>query len=112
MYGTELGLLKKVDGKVVVESKNSGLKFDSKKKELLVDPEACEICFRNLVNEQTVQSLANMAENFLLDPPKDEPIKLTGTKCSVCGKMQFETLSGVTCANGHGGADPMEEDDD
>lgn len=29
-----------------------------------------------------------------------------GTKCSVCGEPQYETPSGVTCKNGHGGADP------
>ena len=29
--------------------------------------------------------------------------------CSVCKEPQFETPSGVTCVNGHGGADPLEE---
>ena len=28
----------------------------------------------------------------------------TETKCSVCGEAQFETTSGITCQNGHGGA--------
>jgi hypothetical protein len=28
----------------------------------------------------------------------------TGENCSVCGHLQFATPSGVTCANGHGGA--------
>lgn len=26
------------------------------------------------------------------------------TLCSVCGELQLETASGVTCVNGHGGA--------
>lgn len=30
----------------------------------------------------------------------------TGTDCVECGRPQFQTPSGVTCANGHGGADP------
>jgi len=29
--------------------------------------------------------------------------------CSVCGEPQFETPSGMTCKNGHGGADPKPE---
>lgn len=32
----------------------------------------------------------------------------TGTFCSSCGKPQFETPSGVTCENGHGGSDAKE----
>ena len=28
--------------------------------------------------------------------------------CNVCKERQFETPSGVTCSNGHGGADPLE----
>lgn len=31
---------------------------------------------------------------------------LTGDDCSVCGKPQFMTPSGVTCQEGHGGAEP------
>ena len=46
------------------------------------------------------------------DPPaadKDPPIgeltpSFNGLLCSLCGSPQFETPSGVTCANGHGGA--------
>lgn len=33
----------------------------------------------------------------------------TGTKCSVCGEQQFTSPGGVTCKNGHGGADPAPE---
>jgi hypothetical protein len=32
------------------------------------------------------------------------------SKCSVCGKPQFKTTSGVVCQNGHGGADPMDDE--
>lgn len=39
-------------------------------------------------------------------PVNDEPVKYTGEKCSVCGEEQFETPSGVSCVNGHGGANP------
>jgi len=29
---------------------------------------------------------------------------ITFSKCSICGEPQFHTPSGVTCLNGHGGA--------
>lgn len=32
--------------------------------------------------------------------------------CSVCGLAQWHTPSGWTCANDHGGADPVEKPDD
>lgn len=34
----------------------------------------------------------------------NEEVKYTGESCSVCGEPQFETPSGVSCVNGHGGA--------
>jgi len=37
---------------------------------------------------------------------KDE--KYTGADCGKCGAPQFETPSGVTCKNGHGGASEKE----
>lgn len=30
-------------------------------------------------------------------------------RCSVCGKPQFETPGGMTCPDGHGGADSMDD---
>lgn len=33
-----------------------------------------------------------------------------GTRCSMCGEDQMLTPSGLTCPNGHGGADPIDED--
>jgi hypothetical protein len=35
---------------------------------------------------------------------------LAGSRCSACGEPQRSTLGGLTCMNGHGGAEPMEED--
>ena len=32
----------------------------------------------------------------------------TGGACSLCGEPQFNTYSGVTCSNGHGGAPAVE----
>ena len=32
-------------------------------------------------------------------------VKYTDSKCAICGEDQFDTPSGVTCKNGHGGAD-------
>ena len=41
---------------------------------------------------------------------RDEPVaalQATGTYCSVCNLAQFDSPSGVTCPNGHGGAEPL-----
>lgn len=49
--------------------------------------------------------------------PGEEPVNvdvesigkaLTGTVCSVCRKPQWESPAGVTCAEGHGGAESLE----
>jgi len=42
----------------------------------------------------------------LLENPEEE-LDYTGTRCSVCGEEQYDTPSGVTCPNGHGGADSV-----
>lgn len=34
---------------------------------------------------------------------------MTGLMCSVCGQPQFDTPSGITCGNGHGGATGVEK---
>jgi hypothetical protein len=36
-------------------------------------------------------------------PSLQKPI--TQTQCSVCGETQFNSPSGITCINGHGGLD-------
>ena len=41
---------------------------------------------------------------------RDEPVaalQATGTHCSVCNLAQFDSPGGVTCPNGHGGAEPL-----
>jgi hypothetical protein len=50
--------------------------------------------------EETAQTVEKAAEE------KEDKPKYTGTKCSVCGEPQFETTSGDSCKNGHGGAEP------
>ncbi len=52
------------------------------------EPEVSPGSFADVVNERTKS--------------------LTGTKCSECGSPQFSTPSGVTCENGHGGAEPKD----
>lgn len=37
------------------------------------------------------------------------PFPYSGTTCSVCGRSQYVTTSGLTCDEGHGGADPAED---
>ena len=39
------------------------------------------------------------------DFPKELISEDLGTKCAICGEPQFDTPSGLTCKNGHGGAD-------
>ena len=41
---------------------------------------------------------------------KDE-VTPTGTKCSMCGEDQFDTPSGVSCKNGHGGAESISQNE-
>lgn len=41
---------------------------------------------------------------------RDEPVaalEATGTYCSVCNLAQFDSPGGVTCPNGHGGAESL-----
>ena len=40
-----------------------------------------------------------------------ESFPLAGTRCSVCREPQYQSPSGLTCPNGHGGADPLEEEE-
>lgn len=44
-----------------------------------------------------------------LPEAKDEviPREYTGDWCSLCKTPQFNSPAGVTCDNGHGGADPL-----
>jgi hypothetical protein len=43
-------------------------------------------------------------------PPPVEAYPPTGTRCSACGEPQFRTPHGECCRNGHGGAEPAQED--
>lgn len=43
------------------------------------------------------------------DEASKEELEYTGTKCSECGEPQFESPSGITCENGHGGVEPQGE---
>jgi hypothetical protein len=45
-----------------------------------------------------------------LDLPFDE-YPLAGSRCSVCGQDQRATAGGLSCSNGHGGAESMVEED-
>jgi hypothetical protein len=38
------------------------------------------------------------------------PFPYSGTTCSVCNRRQYVCTGGLTCDEGHGGADPVEED--
>lgn len=43
---------------------------------------------------------------------KDKPAEefpSNGTKCSECNELQYKTPGGLSCKNGHGGAEPAED---
>ena len=52
------------------------------------------------------QALAAKSLAESLDGPFDS-YPLTGTMCSVCLEFQRQTPGGVSCPQGHGGADPV-----
>ena len=75
------------------------------------------------VNRKTLRDLQNMfaevrvsGESFgemvsIEEPSSPDAIQETkNTTCSVCGKPQFTTPSGIVCENGHGGAPSSEEE--
>ena len=43
------------------------------------------------------------------NPASSTDIKYTGTRCALCGEEQYMTPSGITCKNGHGGVDSIDE---
>jgi hypothetical protein len=63
-------------------------------------PENVITFFQEISKEVYDKNLQKMEddESFLLKP----------TRCSECKEIQFNTPSGVTCPNGHGGADGEE----
>jgi hypothetical protein len=56
--------------------------------------------------------LREIGDQRAVNPPEPAERKLTGTACSVCNEPQFETPGGDCCANGHGGAAPVEAVED
>ena len=44
-----------------------------------------------------------------LKAASSEDINYTGMRCAICGEDQFDTRSGITCSNGHGGADSIDD---
>lgn len=44
-------------------------------------------------------------------PPADKPAAQTAaTKCPLCGENQFDSPSGLTCPNGHGGVESTDQE--
>ena len=61
--------------------------------------------------EEALQDVRSPTKAVMLyhEPPRDPyALAYTGLWCAVCGEPQFNTPSGVTCANRHGGADGVE----
>lgn len=63
-------------------------------------------------NEKTIIDLTKKKRKRVEKdlPPALEDLPLTGTKCSVCKEPQYQTPSGDTCKNGHGGAPALVEE--
>ena len=47
-----------------------------------------------------------------INAASSEDIKYTGTRCAICGEDQFDCKSGISCKNGHGGADSLDSGED
>jgi hypothetical protein len=41
------------------------------------------------------------------EPETTQVLSYTNTRCALCGEEQYETPSGITCKNGHGGAESI-----
>ena len=56
-----------------------------------------------------IKSLKDKERPFLM-VEEDKPVltEKTGTNCAECGEPQYECPSGVTCINGHGGAEEID----
>lgn len=58
------------------------------------------------IRTATIGSYPEILDTFANGKTEVELPEVTGTLCSECGEPQLETSSGITCANGHGGAPP------
>lgn len=58
------------------------------------------------IKKENGSSIVHLKEDY----PEELATEKFGTICSICGEPQFDTPSGPTCKNGHGGADGIEED--
>lgn len=69
---------------------------------------AHDACFWGYILGLRVQTgKDNLAYLREMEEGEETELLLTGAKCSVCRKPQFDTPSGVSCENGHGGADAL-----
>lgn len=55
----------------------------------------------------TRSSSSGKSSSALSDERRDEILRFTNTRCADCAAEQFETPSGITCKNGHGGAESL-----
>jgi len=62
------------------------------------------------INAEELDAL--LEDNEFESPPEEPELVDPGTWCSVCHEPQFVTPSGVTCKNGHGGDDGLDEKPD
>lgn len=62
------------------------------------------------VKEEKPKRRSRKAKEEVVEEEVNFEPKYTGTNCSICGEPQFESESGITCFNGHGGAEPQSEE--
>lgn len=72
-------------------------------------PNGRDLTYKHLTLVPESQSILGVdltkAELNLLADPDWSQLTPTNTSCSVCGEHQYETPGGITCQNGHGGAE-------
>lgn len=70
------------------------------------DRDLCKKCSKLILDRLGDEDLIEVVRKMGLGEVEQQP---AGTLCSICGKLQYETPSGVTCPEGHGGAPPSGE---
>jgi hypothetical protein len=104
-YGDETSTSR---GKSALSGSDDGIEVDEMELSKLLD-KAAELSAEDEVSTPAIES--DFDDDIGLDPEKTEKISSGSTKlqspwlfCEDCGEPQFDTVHGLTCKNGHGGA--------
>lgn len=67
------------------------------------------LTFENVPTQQERYAAKGRVKVPVAEALKDSLAEPPTIYCAVCGSFQFDTPSGLTCGNGHGGADTVED---